>query len=155
MTITDPAEILNTRGCFTILAVSLKTDYNKRLRAVCEKIHGNVVKQRCSRNNHEEKEFRRRSDFKFTNDMVVKKIEVQGMVVPSELLKLREENEQLENKIVVLKQSNQNMTTSTNDEEELMCANDDETQEVKSIQDCEDDVTPNIVSVEDDETSKN
>jgi len=34
-----------------------------------------------------------------------------------------------------------------------MCANDDETQEVKSIQDCEDDVTPNIVSVEDDEVS--
>ena len=34
-----------------------------------------------------------------------------------------------------------------------MCANDDETQEVESIQDCEDDVTPNIVSVEDDEVS--
>ena len=34
-----------------------------------------------------------------------------------------------------------------------MSANHDETQEVESIQDCEDDVTPNIVSVEDDEVS--
>ena len=34
-----------------------------------------------------------------------------------------------------------------------MSANHDKTQEVESIQDYEDDVTPNIVSVEDDEVS--
>ena len=34
-----------------------------------------------------------------------------------------------------------------------MSANHDKTQEVESIQDCEDDVTPTIVSVKDDEVS--
>ena len=48
--------------------------------------------------------------------MVVKRKEVQEKVFPFELLKLREENENLKNKIAVLKQSNQNTTTSTNDE---------------------------------------
>ena len=112
----DPTEISNTRGCFTILAVSLKTDYNKRLRTVCEKIHGSVVKQRRSKKNDKEKEIRRRSTFNFSTDMVVKRKEVQEKVFPFELLKLREENENLKNKIAVLKQSNQNTTTSTNDE---------------------------------------
>ena len=48
--------------------------------------------------------------------MVVKRKKVQEKVFPFELLKLREENENLKNKIAVLIQSNQNTTTSTNDE---------------------------------------
>ena len=39
----------NMRGCFTILAVTIKTDYNKRLRTLCMSRHGKCVKERCDK----------------------------------------------------------------------------------------------------------
>lgn len=47
--------------------------------------------------------------------MVVVTKQVQKKCVHSEILKLKEENEKTKNKITVLKQSNKNTTTSTND----------------------------------------
>lgn len=112
---TASPEVTKVRGCFTILAVSLKTDYNKRIRKICKLAHGCVIKQRRSSVSPSSNKYKRRSNFKFAGDMVVTTKQAQETLVPSELLRLKEENEELKNKLAVFNQLNKNTTTSTNE----------------------------------------
>lgn len=108
---TDTSEVTKVRGSFNILAVSLKADFNKRISRVCQQAHGCVIKQRCSLVNPSPINYTRRSNFKFLEDMVVTAKKVQRKIFHSEVLKLEKENEQIKNKIAVLKKA----TTSTID----------------------------------------
>ena len=97
-----------TRECFLSLATMIKNDYNKKLRIVCEKVHGGSIKERADTAQVKDGKASTGGTrhFAFHEDFVriVNKCDDTSTVVIKEIEKLKEDNRRLKEEVASLRQ---------------------------------------------------